>query len=95
MFDGSSHFVLYQSDVRGARLLLPPRLVPHRWVKYKEEKKLLGEMREKTKRNKRSGHISLHRWDFFAGKKYPVKKILESDFVSKSKMLFPSEREGI
>ena len=74
MFDGSSHFVLYQPDVRGARLLLPPRLVPQRWVKYKEEKKLLGEMREKQKGTKGVGTSASTDGIFLRGKNIQSKK---------------------
>lgn len=74
--------------------MLPPRLVPHRWVKYKEEKKLLEEMREKQKGTKGVDTSASTDGIFLRGKNIQSKKILESDFVSKSKMLFPSEREG-
>lgn len=71
MFDGSSHFVLYQPDMGGAWLLFPPKLAPHRWLNNKEEKKVLGEKQEKNKRN---GRHQPPQTRFFVGKKHPVNK---------------------
>lgn len=62
---------LYQPDMGGVWLLFPPKLVPHRWLNNKEEKKVLGEKREK---NKRKGRHQPPQTSFFGEKKHPVNK---------------------
>lgn len=80
MYDGSSHFVLDQPDMGGARLLFPPSLVPHRWVNNKEEKKALGRNDRRARRRKKTGRHQPPQTGVLRGKKHPVKKNLKSDF---------------